>query len=487
MYLHNFRLNFATNSSSTHSVILLDSIHSNKYIEDRYDNSSFGWDWFTVKSKEGVVNYLETSLLECLRNTYGNDVGNILAESLCKSIEDVDYASVDHQSQLTFPCSFYSVSTNQPEIDLNFYNDFKEHLINKNVLILGGNDNDNDSHPLSDTGEHLDILPVEQDSTLLVSRYDETYNFYTLFNLDNGTKMRVSFDNERITRSEYPELVDIKITDYCNFGCSFCYQASSIEGSHANIKDIKNILSGCREAGVFEIAYGGGEPTSHPEFLNILEETKNYKITPTFTTKNMEWLKDSLYVYKVMQCAKAFAYSVSSLTDLKIFLDSIQDRLDDKTLKKSQVTIHLVLGTIDRNNFNKTLRLAFKHNIKVTLLGFKTTGLGESYKQISSEWWLDVYKELIEEDSTYKWKALGVDTVVVQQYKTQLDLAKINPTLYYATEGSFSCYIDAVAKKIAPSSFCSHTDYLDLPLSWNKETVQLYKNDFKSIFQQLHK
>jgi hypothetical protein len=93
------------------------------------------------------------------------------------------------------------------------------------------------------------------------------------------------------------DLVDIQTTSrtfYANgFATHNCYQGSTRAGKHASLEAVVSYIQELAKLDVFEIAYGGGEPTLHPNFKDIILETKQAGITPNFTTKNVKWLQQS--------------------------------------------------------------------------------------------------------------------------------------------------------------------------------------------------
>ena len=51
---------------------------------------------------------------------------------------------------------------------------------------------------------------------------------------DNGTKIRQTIDdNATEFIADFPENMDVKITDKCSQNCPFCYECCSNEGKHA--------------------------------------------------------------------------------------------------------------------------------------------------------------------------------------------------------------------------------------------------------------
>ena len=65
----------------------------------------------------------------------------------------------------------------------------------------------------------------------LLNKYLNGNVTVTLF--DNGTKIQEWDDNEGV-HPDYPNSMDIKITNYRNAGCSYCHEKSTINGKHAD-------------------------------------------------------------------------------------------------------------------------------------------------------------------------------------------------------------------------------------------------------------
>lgn len=81
-----------------------------------------------------------------------------------------------------------------------------------------------------------------------------------------------------------PTLVDFQITDNCELACPQCYASSRADGKHAAWEDVRLALSRMREAGVCQVAIGGGEPLRHPRFADILAEVRAHGMVPNVTT-----------------------------------------------------------------------------------------------------------------------------------------------------------------------------------------------------------
>jgi organic radical activating enzyme len=107
----------------------------------------------------------------------------------------------------------------------------------------------------------------------------------------NGKTIRIAIDPARpITELEYPEFYDVKITGYCEGGCPWCYMNSSSGEPHyenvvEKIRDFFGPMTPNQRP--FQVAIGGGEPTSHPDFVGVLEEFTRLGIEPNYTTNGM--------------------------------------------------------------------------------------------------------------------------------------------------------------------------------------------------------
>lgn len=84
----------------------------------------------------------------------------------------------------------------------------------------------------------------------------------------DGSKVRSWPDGES-PRPEFPESVDLKITDYCDAGCPFCHESSTKRGKHADRWSLMSDLVDGLPRGV-EIAIGGGNSLDHPNLADLL-------------------------------------------------------------------------------------------------------------------------------------------------------------------------------------------------------------------------
>ncbi len=480
MQLLNLRLGLATNSSSTHSLVFLEKPPKDKDIR-KYGNNQFGWQFFTASSKKAKQKYLAIMLHE--------ELSSILPDNICQIIFN-DYLpnaelpesedNIDHQSKYVLPYEFGSNIVSEA-----FFKEFRDYILQDKLVILGGNDNEEESHPLS-SGSF--VLPIPQDDiSSYVCRKDPIWNYWTFFRENDGTKIRFSLnDNDKIKvkKAYAPELVDVKISDFCPYNCDFCYMDSTTEGKHADDYFLKyTLLDALKEMKVFEVAFGGGEPTLHPDFDNIIRKYKEAGIVPNFTTRNLTWLLDEKRMNKIINNCGAFAYSLnissekySSAFEVKQIKD-LRTTMDYHGIERNKAVIHLVMGTIDQSKYCSIIRTCKIYEFPITLLGYKTTGRGKDVKPINYDWWLEATRALLDRHEVYK---ISIDTVMAKTYEQEMLDVGIPHWMFHVEEGTFSCFIDGVNKKFGKSSFCLEEEMTDLPINDNEVDV----GEFLRIYQE---
>jgi len=107
----------------------------------------------------------------------------------------------------------------------------------------------------------------------------------------NGKTIRIALDETKpILELDYPEFYDVKITGKCSGKCPYCYMDSKETDYHyENIIDKVISFFGRMTLNerCFQVAIGGGEPTQHPDFCELLKTFHKMGITPNYTTNGM--------------------------------------------------------------------------------------------------------------------------------------------------------------------------------------------------------
>ena len=466
MKLLQLRKGFATNSSSTHSIIIANPLTkvvlTGKPLSrgDDYNSGEFGWDLFTLASKEAKMEYLAVLIMSNL------DLPDWMKKKLAESVTGIHFEKeqetyIDHQSMLALPRDWEGHG-----LDLEFLDELKTFLLKEEVMILGGNDNSDEPHPLVNCGEHV-LTSLKRaygncsDQWVCRKEGDE----WTLFNRDDGEKVTFTFDNSKTERDRpsAPELIDIKVTDFCPYECPHCYQDSSRKGGHAEKSVVDSIAYRCKEHKVFEVALGGGEPTLWPHFVDTLETFRHYGVVPNFTTRNLSWLRDEKLRPQILEHCGSFAYSVIHRNEVEEFATLLRRHDIDK-----EVAIHYVLGSAPDYDIEGILRAAHEGHVRVVLLGWKLVGRGKQGPPFNNDKWFDIVKQLRTRNI---YPEIGVDTTIANEYKKQIEESGIPDYFFYTEEGKFSMYYDAVEDRWGPSSFCEEGEYVKIAKERGKDEL----------------
>jgi len=81
-----------------------------------------------------------------------------------------------------------------------------------------------------------------------------------------------------------PTLVDLQLTRRCRMGCPHCYASSEPSGEHMHVDAALRAIDAMAEAGVCQLAIGGGEPLLHPGIVQVLHHARDRGVVPNLTT-----------------------------------------------------------------------------------------------------------------------------------------------------------------------------------------------------------
>lgn len=250
----------------------------------------------------------------------------------------------------------------------------------------------------------------------------------------DGTKVRQTLDAS--LPPVLPEQMDLKITDWCDAGCAWCHEQSTPKGQHGDLKATLALLS-VLPAGT-EIAIGGGDPLSHPDFVWFVRELASRGLVPSVTVNGKHFDRHRAVLERLT--GEGALYGVGY---------SYAGQLPDWDYP--HLVVHLIAGVHAPAVLDNASR-----RYKVLLLGYKQHGRGKKLFELRSaevnatlQAW---YRELF-------WVAkehhLSFDNLAIQQLKPQRLFADVEryQEQYMGEEGKFSMYIDAVTQTFALSSY----------------------------------
>ena len=170
----------------------------------------------------------------------------------------------------------------------------------------------------------------------------------------NGKTVRIALDSSKpITELAYPEFYDVKVTSQCKGNCSWCYQSSVPTAKHPSglVTRFRAFFHGfTRNQLPFQIAFGGGEPTSHPDFIPLLRACAEMGIIPNYTTNGMWTDWPSASALEILAATKELCGGVAVSTHPHL---ERQWRNATELYLESGIhtNLHIIIG--DRNSIDR--------------------------------------------------------------------------------------------------------------------------------------
>lgn len=91
-----------------------------------------------------------------------------------------------------------------------------------------------------------------------------------------------------VKRKGIPESVVVFISDCCLCDCIYCRVDAGVSKSIPNFMSVSiasKIASECERLGIYDIELTGGDPLTHPQFIEILNIFKEHNVPVAFSTK----------------------------------------------------------------------------------------------------------------------------------------------------------------------------------------------------------
>lgn len=282
----------------------------------------------------------------------------------------------------------------------------------------------------------------------LLGRY-KNGNFVTTI-LSDGTKIRETKDDEFIP--SFAENMDVKICNYCDMGCKFCHEGSTINGKFGNILNEKFIDT---LHPYQEIAIGGGDATSHPDLIPFLQKLKERKVIANMTVNQIHFEKKQELIKKLVDEKLIYGLGVSLVNPTKHFIELIK--------QYPNAVIHAINGVLKPSN----IKALENNNLKMLILGYKHLRRGNYYFEtehndieVKQQW---LYENL--EDIIQKFKVVSFDNLAIEQLDVKRLLTQEEwDEFYMGDDGKVTYYVDMVERKFAQSStapFDKRYDLLD--------------------------
>lgn len=272
-------------------------------------------------------------------------------------------------------------------------------------------------------------------------------NYIVRLNTENGTKIREN--NLDFFDAEFPESADVKITNKCSNGCTFCHEGSTKDGKHSDalhspVWDSFHPYS--------EVALGGGNLMEYPDLVSLLERLKTLKLIPNITVHQWDFEKNFDLIKKLSDEKLIYGLGVS--------LDRVTPEFIDKMKQFPNGVIHVINGIV-----TGVQMVALANNdLKILILGYKTVRRGNKLYHSNVGYAIDKRKDLLYNhlDMILKknwFKVVSFDNLAIQQLKPQRFVSEEYwNTCFMGDDGldgkqtSASMYIDLVENEFARNS-----------------------------------
>lgn len=218
-----------------------------------------------------------------------------------------------------------------------------------------------------------------------------------------GYKKWVPSDEDHFTY-DFPENADIKITDYCDAGCAYCHENSTIKGVHGDLRRIEKTLDSLH-AGT-EMAVGGGNALAHPDLIWFLEKLKSKGVLANITI-NQKHLRS----YKDLIC-KLVAENLVHGIGISLVDSSNKDDFDFIDTLGNNVVIHTIAGVLDEKDF-EVLK-----GRKILILGYKNLRRGSSFLEkdfVNINHRMDMLRDVWLQQLRKDCKVVSFDCLAIEQ------------------------------------------------------------------------
>jgi hypothetical protein len=254
----------------------------------------------------------------------------------------------------------------------------------------------------------------------------------------DGTKVRetlVSEDDKFI--ADFPECMDVKITNYCDMNCAYCHEDSTAKGRHGDILNPK-FIDTLRP--YTEIAIGGGNPLSHPDLIEFLHKLKDRNIIANMTINQAHFENSSNTV--------DYLIANDLIKGLGISLVRVGENTVSMLKKYDNAVLHVINGVVKLSELEKLYGCGFK----VLILGYKQFRKGiEFYSSSIEDNKLKIYNSLPEIIRGFK--VVSFDNLAIDQLDVRRLLSQAEwDEFYMGDDGQHTMYIDLVEQKYARCS-----------------------------------
>lgn len=268
---------------------------------------------------------------------------------------------------------------------------------------------------------------------------------------EDGTKIRDNGDGgPEDFHPEFPESIDLNITDWCDVGCPFCYRSCTTTGRHADFSTVTRIIGQMHPW--TEVALGGGSPVLYPQLEGLLEYAKVKDVIANITVHNGHVMNKGIRSRLVGYCRRGLLHGVG--VSCQGYESDLQDAMQEINDAGGSCVQHVIAGVIYAEELENLIRLS---KFPILILGYKQLGRGsDSTPTQGLQDCKDVLAKLMRGGEAKA--TVCFDNLAIEQLGMKELVGDEFPRLYMGDDGvsgqftSASMYIDAVTDTFAVNS-----------------------------------
>lgn len=228
----------------------------------------------------------------------------------------------------------------------------------------------------------------------------------------NGYKILESSGVQELYSYSDPYELVLRITDYCNYNCSYCHWKY---GKHYDFDDIKNTILKSIENidnDNFRIYFHGGEPTTHPKCREVIEFifslNKNIIVElQTNLSVGKKYVQTLIDRFKTKKLEISVSYHDEYVKDFQEFKEKIDLLYDNNMLGKVDVMLEHNVNRVENiiHNSRQLLDSEYKKRIELIHCYINYENTTELYTDFIEEYHDNVHfenYEVIHDDGTKK-------------------------------------------------------------------------------------
>jgi len=264
---------------------------------------------------------------------------------------------------------------------------------------------------------------------------------------EDGTKIRMTEDE--YFKAEFPENIDIKISDKCDMGCEFCHEGSTLNGNNANFDwaFLNTLKKGT------ELAIGGGNVFENPHLEYFMKRCVESGIIANLTLHQNHFLSDDYHTSVKKLQSKRLLHGIGvsyNPSQVDLLIEKFETDENYKRLKNNCV-IHVINGI---HSFEDIMKLS-NMNFKILFLGYKQLRRGITFLTKHDFEIQQKQQEIYDNMDTIikSFKVVSFDNLAIEQINMKRMFTDEQwEQFYMGDDGQFTMYIDLVKGEYALNS-----------------------------------